>query len=69
MATEGTCKQCEHAIFCPSMGEYKCVLYCHRVYFPEMIRVCFKKSKIPVLDRKCRCEICVEKGCLDGLED
>lgn len=69
MATEGICKECEYAIFCPSFGEYKCVLYGHRVYFPEMVRVCFKKSKTPVLDRKCRCEVCVEKGCLDEVED
>lgn len=65
MATEGKCNECEHAIFCPSFGEYKCELYCHRVYFPDMYRVCFKKSKTPVLEKKCRCEVCVERGYID----
>lgn len=66
---EQVCKNCEHAIFCPTMGEYKCLLYEHRVYFPDLARVCFKKAKTPVLDKKCRCQVCVERGCLDEVGD
>ena len=62
MANEQTCSQCEYAIFCPSMGEYKCMLYQHRVYFPNLVRSCFVKSKSSVLSRKCNCLVCIEKG-------
>lgn len=68
LKTEGKCKECEHAIFCPTMGEYKCVLYQHRVYFPELQRSCFVKAKTPVLDKKCQCKVCQEKGYVEDDE-
>lgn len=69
MATEQICKDCDNAIFCETMGEYKCVLYGHRVYFPNLIRSCFVPAKTPVLEKKCRCRVCVERGCLDDVEE
>ena len=65
MTEEFKCKECAHAVFCPSWGEYKCLLYQHRVYFPEMSRSCFVKATTPVLDKKCNCLTCREKGSIE----
>lgn len=67
-ATEGKCKDCEYAIFCPSFGEYKCVLYGKIVYFPSLTRSCFAKSKSDVLARECHCETCMQKGYIEDEE-
>lgn len=65
LTIEEKCMNCEHAIFCPTMGEYKCVLYQHRVYFPQLRRSCFVKSKTPVQNKKCQCKVCQEKGYIE----
>lgn len=66
--TEFKCRECDYAIFCPSMGEWKCELYQRRVYFPELTRVCFVKAKKPVLSKKCNCLVCQEKGYIEENE-
>ena len=63
MAVEnsGRCKDCEHSIFCPTFGEYKCSLYEKRIYFPKLIRSCFVKKKSDK-EKECHCKSCMDRG-------
>lgn len=56
----GKCKECEHAIFCETFGEYKCRLYTKRIYFPDLDRTCYVPRKSD--PTKCRCLVCEEQA-------
>ncbi len=58
--TTGKCKECEHAIFCETFGEYKCKLYTKRIYFPDLERTCYVPKKSTDEDAECHCRVCNE---------
>lgn len=57
------CFACKNAVFCPTWGQYKCTKFCKVIYDVDILREqCFEKSKTSILDKKCRCETCLERG-------
>jgi len=52
------CKECEHAIFCETFGEYKCKARNMTIYNLEAYKDCefFKTTK--TVNMKCRCKNC-----------
>ena len=57
----GKCKECEHAIFCETFGEYKCKLYTKRIYFPNLERTCYVPKKSNET-KQCHCRVCEERA-------
>ena len=64
-----TCdNKCTYAIFCPSFGEYKCVLKQRRIY--DIKKPCDEyAAKTDQVERKCHCFTCVAEGYVDYEED
>lgn len=40
-----SCKTCSHSVFDEIWGEYKCTVYCHRIYEPEKMVTCERYEK------------------------
>ena len=57
----GKCMDCEHSIFCRSLGEYKCTQYNKRIYFPTVRRSCYV-SKKSTEEKECHCRVCEGRG-------
>ena len=57
---ETICKNCEHAIFCKSWGEYKCLHHARK--FTTGLVGCknHKKQGKDFKKRLCQCDSCVE---------
>lgn len=52
------CKNCEHAIFCPTWGEYKCVKH-SRKFISYLVGCKDHKPRGKDFEEKpCRCETC-----------
>ena len=57
-----TCKSCEHAIYCPSWGEYRCVKKMKRIMDPvDLDCETFEKRK-PGRVKPCNCNTCMERA-------
>lgn len=48
------CKTCSHSVFDSIWGEYKCTVYCHKIYEPEKTVTCEKYEKDKDKEKKCR---------------
>lgn len=57
---EHTCETCANAIFCPTWGEYKCLVFLRRnVYEPGKRNNCDKYvKKTDTKEPVCRCDDC-----------
>lgn len=59
------CKTCEHSIFCPSWGEYKCLLHAHK-FVTGLVRCKdFKERGKDFEEKECHCETCEMVGAYD----
>lgn len=57
---EPICKICEHSIFCPTWGDYKCVLHARR-FISEMAECGdFMVRGKTFKETKCQCSQCAE---------
>jgi hypothetical protein len=56
------CKTCEHSIFCPTWGEYKCVLHCNKFITGLVGCDDFKERGKDFEEKPCQCETCSERS-------
>ena len=56
------CKTCTHSIFCPTWGEYKCVLYT-RKFITGLVGCKDYAARGKEFEEKpCQCETCLERS-------
>lgn len=65
---ESICKGCEHAIFCPTWGEYKCMLHTHRFVAGLMECDDIKTHGKDFEEKPCQCKNCMEGNNDDGVD-
>ena len=61
MPNETLCAKCGNGVFCPSWGEWKCLAYERRMYYPVVDCSLYEQD---TREKKpdCGCETCVEHG-------
>lgn len=60
------CTICEHSIFCPTWGRYKCTKHEIWVYNTKKLTPCeFYNEVKNKEEKKCHCETCEERGLVE----
>ena len=59
---DSACKNCEHSIFCPTWGEYKCVLHARKFITGLVGCKDYAARGKNFKGKPCQCETCLERS-------